>query len=76
MRSLLIVSAVIGFLGVWLLSITPDQPMLLVAQRTRIFTLRTTPFRNRNSRRLIVFLSSWDCAAEKPPAAAFAVSAC
>jgi MFS family permease len=59
---LFIVSAVIGFLGVWLLSITPDQPMP-VAQRTRIVTLLTTPFRDRNFRRLIVFLSSWNFAA-------------
>ena len=60
---LFIVSAVIGFLGVWLLSITPDQPMPPVAQRTRIVTLLTTPFRDRNFRRLIVFLSSWNFAA-------------
>jgi MFS family permease len=60
---LFIVSAGIGFLGVWLLSITPDQPMPPIAQRTRIVTLLTTPFRDRNFRRLIVFLSSWNFAA-------------
>ena len=60
---LFIVSAAVGFLGVWLLSITPDQPMPPVAQHTRIVTLLTTPFRDRNFRRLIVFLSSWNFAA-------------
>lgn len=34
-----------------------------VAQHTRIVTLLTTPFRDRNFRRLIVFLSSWNFAA-------------
>jgi MFS family permease len=60
---LFVVSAVIGFFGVWLLSITPDQPMPPVAQHTRIVTLLATPFRDRNFRRLMVFLSSWNFAA-------------
>ena len=34
-----------------------------LAQRTRIVTLLTAPFRDRNFRRLIVFLSSWNFAA-------------
>jgi MFS family permease len=55
---LFVVSAVIGLLGVWLLSITPDQPMPPVAQRTRIVTLLTAPFRDRNFRRLIVNLAA------------------
>ena len=60
---LFIASAVIGLFGVWLLSITPDQPMPLNAQRTHILTLLKTPFSDTNFRRLIVFLSSWNFAA-------------
>ena len=60
---LFVLSAAIGFLGVWLLSITPDQPMPPAARHTRITTLLTTPFRDRNFRRLILFLSSWNFAA-------------
>ena len=58
-----IVSAALGLFGVWLLSITPDQPMPPIAQRTRILSLLATPFRDRNFRRLMVFLSSWNFAA-------------
>jgi MFS family permease len=60
---LFVASAGFGFCGVWLLSITPEQPMPPVAQRTQIFALLTTPFRDRNFRRLMVFLSSWNFAA-------------
>lgn len=56
-------SAGFGFCGVWLLSITPEQPMPPVAQHTHILTLLATPFRDRNFRRLMVFLSSWNFAA-------------
>ena len=61
--ALFLISAAIGFLGVWLLSITPDEPMPPVNQRTRVLPLLTTPFRDANFRRLIVFLSSWNFAA-------------
>jgi len=47
--ALFVASAVFGFCGVWLLSITPEQPMPPVAQRTQIFTLLMTPFRIRIS---------------------------
>jgi MFS family permease len=60
---LFVLSASIGFLGVWLLSITPDQPMVPVARRTHILRLLSTPFRDANFRRLMVFLSSWNFAA-------------
>jgi MFS family permease len=53
-------SAVFGFFGVWLLSITPEQPMPPVVQHTKIFPLLIAPFRDRNFRRLMVFLSSWN----------------
>jgi MFS family permease len=56
-------SAVFGFFGVWLLSITPEQPMPPATQVTHIPTLLLTPFRDRNFRRLMVFLSSWNFAA-------------
>jgi MFS family permease len=56
-------SAVFGFFGVWLLSITPEQPMPSATQVTHIPTLLLTPFRDRNFRRLMVFLSSWNFAA-------------
>jgi MFS family permease len=56
-------SAVFGFCGVWLLSITPEQPMPPVAQRAKVLALLSTPFRDKNFRRLMVFLSSWNFAA-------------
>ena len=56
-------SAVFGFCGVWLLSITPEQPMPPVTQNHPIFSLLVAPFRDRNFRRLMVFLSSWNFAA-------------
>ena len=58
-----IVSAALGLFGVWLLSITPEQPMPPTAQRTRILSLLAAPFRDPNFRRLMVFLSSWNFAA-------------
>jgi MFS family permease len=60
---LFIAGATVGLFGVWLLSITPDQPMPPALPRTRISTLLITPFRDTNFRRLIVFLSSWNFAA-------------
>ncbi len=60
---LFVASAAIGLLGVWLLSITPDQPMPPASQRTRISILLATPFHDANFRRLIIFLSSWNFAA-------------
>jgi len=60
---LFLASAAVGFLGVWLLSITPDQPMPPVVRHTRVLPLLTAPFRDRNFRRLMVFLSAWNFAA-------------
>jgi MFS family permease len=60
---LFIASAAIGFFGVWLLSITPDQPMPPVAERTRTRALLAMPFRDNNFRRLMIFLASWNFAA-------------
>ena len=60
---LFVISAAIGFLGVWLLSITPDQPMPEAPQRTPMRTLLAAPFRDANFRRLMIFLASWNFAA-------------
>ena len=61
--ALFLLSAALGLFGVWLLSITPEQAMPPVAQRTRILPMLAAPFRDRNFRRLIVFQSSWNFAA-------------
>jgi len=60
---LFVASAAIGFYGVWLLSITPDQPMPPATERTPKRALLTMPFRDRNFRRLMLFLASWNFAA-------------
>lgn len=56
-------AAAIGFLGVYLLAVTPDQPMPSASQRTRVLPLLAQPFHHANFRRLMVFLSSWNFAA-------------
>lgn len=56
-------SGVVGFVGVWLLSITPDQPMPPAAERTPTRALFAMPFRDSNFRRLMIFLASWNFAA-------------
>ena len=60
--ALFLLSAAIGMVGVWLLSITPDLPMPETTERTPIFRLLAAPFRDPNFRRLMVFLSSWNFA--------------
>ena len=60
---LFLVSAAIGFLGVRLLSITPDQPMPPATKHTPMLPLLIAPFRHRNFRRLMAFLASWNFAA-------------
>ncbi|HBK07026.1 MAG TPA: MFS transporter [Acetobacteraceae bacterium] len=61
--AMFVFSAAIGFLGVWLLSITPDQPMPAATQRTPMHALFAAPFRDGNFRRLMIFLASWNFAA-------------
>jgi MFS family permease len=56
-------SAAIGFVGVWLLSITPDQPMPPATERPHFRTLLARPFRDSNFRQLMIFLGSWNFAA-------------
>lgn len=60
---LFLVSTLIGFYGVWLLSITPDRPMTADETRVQIVRLLAMPFRDANFRRLMAFLSSWNFAA-------------
>jgi MFS family permease len=60
---LFLTSAGIGFIGVWLLAITPDQPMPPATNRPAAHTLLLTPFRDGNFRRLMAFLGSWNFAA-------------
>jgi MFS family permease len=58
-----VASAAIGFFGVWLLSVTPDQPMPRAVERTPMRKLLAMPFHDRNFRRLMIFLASWNFAA-------------
>jgi MFS family permease len=60
---LFLASAIIGFYGVHLLSITPDRPMAAAERQVQIFRLLVRPFRDANFRRLMAFLSSWNFAA-------------
>jgi MFS family permease len=54
-------SALIGFVGVFLLRITPDRPMA-PAQRSAPLPLLLAPLRDRNFRGLLMFLSAWNFA--------------
>jgi MFS family permease len=54
------ISALIGLYGVYLLSITPDRPMVPAPKSIRPFGLIAGPFRDANFWRLIVFLASWN----------------
>ena len=44
------ISAALGLFGVWLLSNTPEQPMPLAEQRTRILPLLAAPFGDGSAR--------------------------
>ena len=57
------IAAIIGFVGVYLLHITPDPPMAPAEKMTNPFAVLLTPLREANFRRLIIFLSSWNFAA-------------
>ena len=60
---LFMISALIGFIGVYLLRITPDRPMAAAEKAMHPLALLVAPFREANFRRLIIFLSSWNFAA-------------
>jgi MFS family permease len=55
-------SALIGFLGVYLLRITPDRPMAPAEKAAHPIALLLAPLRDGNFRRLLFFLSSWNFA--------------
>ena len=57
------IAAIIGFVGVYLLHITPDPPMAPAEKITNPFAVLLSPLRATNFRRLIIFLSSWNFAA-------------
>ena len=57
------IAAVVGFVGVYLLHITPDPPMMPAEKMTNPFAVLLAPLRETNFRRLIIFLSSWNFAA-------------
>jgi MFS family permease len=57
------ISAGIGFLGVYLLHLTPDWPMPPVTAPVHPLALLMEPLRHANFRRLILFLGSWNFAA-------------
>jgi MFS family permease len=56
------VSALIGLFGVYLLAITPDRAMPPISQHAHPLRLISSPFRDVNFRRLVVFLASWSFA--------------
>jgi hypothetical protein len=51
------------FSGVYLLRVTPDSPMAAAEKTTNPLALLVAPLREVNFRCLIVFLSSWNFAA-------------
>jgi MFS family permease len=53
-------SGLIGLYGVFLLSITPEPPMPAVPKHSHPLGIISAPFRDRNFRRLIAFLASWN----------------
>jgi MFS family permease len=53
---------VIGFIGVWLLRITPNRPMAPIEQAAPPVALLLAPMRDANFRRLLWFLSAWNFA--------------
>jgi MFS family permease len=60
---LFLLSAIIGYLGTYLLHITPDRPMAAAEKTAHPFAVLFAPLREANFRRLIIFLSSWNFAA-------------
>ncbi len=60
---LFLLSALIGYLGTYLLHITPDRRMTPAEKTAHPFAVLFAPLREANFRRLIIFLSSWNFAA-------------
>jgi MFS family permease len=60
---LFLVSAFVGYIGVYLLRITPDTPMAPAEKAGPALALLFAPLREENFKRLILFLASWNFAA-------------
>jgi len=60
---LFLVSAILGYIGVYLLRITPDKPMAPAEKAGPMLALLFAPLREANFKRLIHFLASWNFAA-------------
>jgi MFS family permease len=60
---LFLLSTLIGYLGTYLLHLTPDRPMVPAEKAIPRLALLIAPLRDENFRRLIIFLSSWNFAA-------------
>jgi len=60
---LFLVSAIVGYIGVYLLRITPDKPMAPAEKAGPALALLFAPLREENFKRLIIFLASWNFAA-------------
>jgi MFS family permease len=60
---LFLVSAIVGYMGVYLLRITPDKPMAPAEKAGPALALLFAPLREENFKRLILFLASWNFAA-------------
>ena len=60
---LFLVSTIVGYIGVYLLRITPDKPMAPAEKAGPALALLVAPLREANFRRLIIFLASWNFAA-------------
>ncbi|MHC4329282.1 MAG: MFS transporter [Planctomycetota bacterium] len=52
-----------GAIGLYFLAKTPEVRMPITHERIRIFKVFSEPFRNENFRKLMVFLASWNFAA-------------
>ena len=57
------VGAVAGLIGLHYLSITPEPRMEAAQSRVRLGELLSRPFKDHNFRRLVIFLGSWNFAA-------------
>ena len=60
---LFLVGAIVGYIGVYLLRITPDKPMAPAEKAGPTLALLFAPLREENFKRLILFLASWNFAA-------------
>src|SRR5262249_21498238 len=55
-------AGVVGFVGLYYLSLVPEPPPARTGPRTSFVELVRAPFADRNFRRVIVFMASWNFA--------------